>query len=465
MFQRFEIHAHSDYSNLRLLDSINTVETLIKTADKCGLNGICLTDHETVAGTIEFFKTWKKLITPDKEGKTRINPNFKIGCGNEIYLIDTRDKAFINKYYHFILLAKNNLGHQAIRELSSVAWYNSFSDRGMERVPTLKSELEAIVQKYPNTLIASSACLGSELGFYVAKLYESRNAPIAEELYKLTIDTCVDFITWCKSLFNDDFYLEIAPSFTPIQIFYNKIILELSQMTHTKVVIGTDAHYPTKKEAPIHAAYLNAKEGEREVRSFYSSAYIMGTEEVWEYMASYVKQADFEQIFHNSIEIMDKIEEYNFSHKPVIPLEEVPQYPKDPYNKQFEEYPLIQKYLESDNEQDRAWINACLEGAKDKHRLNSKNLSRIDKEADIQWFISEKLGEPVSGYHNTMRYYINLFWECGSIVGPGRGSACGWLTNMLLGITQIDPLRWGLNEWRYLNKERVELGKIRYCRV
>ena len=48
----------------------------------------------------------------------------------------------------------------------------------------------------------------------------------------------------------------------------------------------------------------------------------------------------------------------------------------------------------------------------------------------------------------------------GSIVGPGRGSACGWLTNMLLGITQIDPLRWRLNEWRYLNKERVELGDI-----
>jgi DNA polymerase III subunit alpha len=456
MFQRFEIHSHSDFSNIRLLDSINKVETLIKTADKCGLSGISLTDHETVAGTIQFYQTWKELVTPDKEGKTKINPNFKIACGNEIYLIDSRNKDAISRYFHFILLAKNNFGHQALRELSSNSWYHSFTDRGMERVPTLKSELEDIVRRYPNTLIASSACLGSELGYYISKLYSSQG----QELYDVTIESCIDFINWCKSLFHDDFYLEIAPSFNDIQIFYNQMIIKLAEMTNTKVVIGTDAHYATQKEASIHEAYLNSKEGDREVRAFYSSAYIMSNDEVWEYIKEYIPLEQFEAICGNSIEIMGKIEGYNFSHSPIIPIEEVPNYPKDPYDKHFEQYEYIQKYLDSENEQDRAWINTCLEAAKERNRLNEKNLSRINKEADIQMYISKKLEEPLSAYHNTMRHYINLFWECGSIVGPGRGSACGWLTNMLLGITQIDPLRWGLNEWRYLNKERVELGDI-----
>jgi DNA polymerase III subunit alpha len=456
MFQRFEIHAHSDYSNIRLIDSINKVETLIKTADKCGLSGISLTDHETVAGTIQFYQTWKKLVTPDKEGKTKINPNFKIACGNEIYLLDSRNKDEIQKYFHFILLAKNNLGHQALRELSSNSWYHSFTNRGWERVPTLKSELEEIVKKYPNTIIASSACIGSELGFYISKLYDSQN----RELYDLTKQTCIDFINWCKSLFKDDFYLEIAPSWNKNQVFYNQTLIELARLTNTKLVIGTDAHYATKAEASIHEAYLNSKDGEREVRSFYSSAYIMGNEELWDYLRGYISLEEFEQMCKNSIEIMDKIEGYSFAHTPIIPTEDVHQYPLDPYNKKFEEYPSIQKYLESEYDQDRAWINECLIAAKEKNRLDKTNLARIEKEADIQGYISEKLEQPLSAYHNTMRNLINLFWECGSIVGPGRGSACGWLTNMLLGITQIDPLRWRLNEWRYLNKERVELGDI-----
>lgn len=63
-------------------------------------------------------------------------------------------------------------------------------------------------------------------------------------------------------------------------------------------------------------------------------------------------------------------------------------------------------------------------------------------------------------YFNTFKHYIDLFWECGSIVGPGRGSATGFLSNYLLGITQLDPIRWGLPYWRFLNKERAELPDI-----
>ena len=74
--------------------------------------------------------------------------------------------------------------------------------------------------------------------------------------------------------------------------------------------------------------------------------------------------------------------------------------------------------------------------------------------------IGNKLDDCLFAYFNTFKHYIDLFWECGSIVGPGRGSATGFLSNYLLGITQLDPIRWDIKYWRFLNKERAELPDI-----
>ena len=70
------------------------------------------------------------------------------------------------------------------------------------------------------------------------------------------------------------------------------------------------------------------------------------------------------------------------------------------------------------------------------------------------------INQPLPAYFNTLQHYIDLFWEEGSIVGPGRGSAVGFLSNYLQGITQLDPVEHNLPFWRFLNKERVELPKL-----
>ena len=157
---RFETHSHTDYSNIRLLDSVNTIPNLINRAIELGLAGIAITDHETTSGHPDANFYAEEIV---KE-----HPDFKIALGNEIYLCDTREMG--QKYYHFILLAKNAVGWRALRELSSRAWLNSYWDRGMERVVTLKSDLEEIVHKYPNTLIATTACLGGELSTAVTNM-------------------------------------------------------------------------------------------------------------------------------------------------------------------------------------------------------------------------------------------------------------------------------------------------------
>ena len=153
MNKRFEVHAHTHYSNLRLLDCINRPKDLVKRAIELGLSGIAITDHETLAGHMEL-NIYQKEVQKE-------NPDFKIVLGNEIYLVGTRDNG--QKYYHFILMAKNKQGHQALKELSSMAWMNSYWDRGLERVATTYEDLKRVVNKYPNSLIATTACLGGEL--------------------------------------------------------------------------------------------------------------------------------------------------------------------------------------------------------------------------------------------------------------------------------------------------------------
>ena len=107
--KRFEVHAHTHYSNVRLLDSINRPKDLINRAIELGLAGIAITDHEILSAhpEINFYQS-----EVEKE-----HPDFKIALGNEIYLTNTRDMG--QRYYHFILIAKNKEGHRALRELSS----------------------------------------------------------------------------------------------------------------------------------------------------------------------------------------------------------------------------------------------------------------------------------------------------------------------------------------------------------
>ena len=108
MVKRFEVHSHSEFSNIRLLDCINKIPALIDKAVEIGLSGIAITDHECLSGAPEANFYAQKIIEN--------NPDFKVALGNEIYLISNREMG--QKYYHFILIAKNKTGFRALRELS-----------------------------------------------------------------------------------------------------------------------------------------------------------------------------------------------------------------------------------------------------------------------------------------------------------------------------------------------------------
>ena len=448
MNKRFEVHSHTHYSNLRLLDCINRPKDLINRAIELGLAGIAITDHEALCGHIEINIYQQELL---KE-----HPDFKVALGNEIYLTDTRDMG--QRYYHFILIAKNKDGHRALRELSSRAWMNSYWDRGMERVPTLKSDLEEVMKKYPGTLIATTACLGGELSVNTLNLINAE-ATGDKNGAEIAHNNIVNFMLWCKEIFKDDFYVECAPGSSREQILVNKRLVSIAQAFGLKMVIGSDAHYLKKEDRYVHKAYLNSKGGEREVDEFYEFAYLQTNEEIIENL----KKSDFSedyimQMFDNSYNIFEKIENYSLAHKQTIPKVSVPDYPKKSFDK--EHYPILASMFESDDKVNRYWVNKCVDKLEKLNLYNDTYLSRLEEEADIKQTISEKLETNMFSYPVTLEHYVNLFWECGSMVGAGRGSSCSGLNHYLLGITQLDPIKWNLPFWRYLNKERVELGDI-----
>ena len=444
--KRFELHSHTYYSNIRLLDCINRPKDLIDRALQLGLSGISITDHEALCGHIELNMLEKKI---QKE-----HPDFKIALGNEIYLVNERESG--QKYYHFILIAKNKIGHKALRELSSKAWMNSYTDRGMERVPTLYNELREIVNKYPNSLIATTACLGGELSTNVLLLASAEKIGDAN-LAKTAHDNIVNFVLFCQELFGTDFYIECAPGQSKEQIIVNKRLMSIAKCFNIPMVIGTDAHYLKKEDRFVHKAYLNSKDGDREVDSFYEYSYLQSNEEIFENLKPSFSEEEIAEMFNNSMQIYEKIETYDLTHKQTIPKVEVADYPKID---SLAEYPILHKMFQSDNIVERYWVNQCVQKLKEKNLFNSTYLARLEEEADIKATIGDKLETNMFNYPVTLQHYVDLFWECGSVVGAGRGSSCSGLNHYLLGITQLDPIKWNLPFWRYLNKERVELGDI-----
>lgn len=444
----FNCHSHTMYSNIRLLDCINRPKDLINKAIELGLSGIAITDHECLSSHMEVNQYAKEL--------QKTNPDFTIALGNEIYLVDNRQKS--QKYYHFILIAKDNIGHKALRELSSIAWYNSYTDKGMERVPTLKSELTSIISKYKGHVIATTACIGGELSSNALKFAQAEKIDDKDSM-QIFYDNIVNFLNYCTNLFGDDFYIECAPSTDIDQILVNKKLSAISKAFNIKMVIGTDAHYLTKNERAIHKAYLNSKGGEREVDSFYEFARLMDSNEVVDLLSLCFSNDFISEIFSNTIELKNKIKFYDLSRKQIIPKVKVTDYKKDsfiPFD-WLNKYPTICNLINSDEIQERYWINECIISMQAKNLYNNKYLERLEIEADIIKYIGDQLNDCLFAYFNTFKHYIDLFWECGSIVGPGRGSATGFLSNYLLGITQLDPIRWNLPYWRFLNKERAEL--------
>lgn len=436
------------------------MDDLFDYAGALGHKVVALTDHESISGWVKAEKAAKKL----KEKY----PELKVVLGNEIYLCRNGLNANnynreVDRYYHFILLAKDAEGAKQIREISTRAWMRSYMARGMRRVPTYYNDLFEIIGKNPGHVIGSTACLGGALPTQLLRYRDTQNAELGR---KIGI-----WIDQMDNLFGrGNFYLEMQPSKNKDQIYVNEQLIELSGITGIPYIITTDSHYLRKEDRVVHKAYLNAQNGDREVDDFYATTYMMGTEELESYF-SYFDEKTLQIAYENILKIRDSIEDYSLLRPLKIPelkwkdlsneeilLPEV----WDKNNKEFW-YPLIpmlKTFDESEYDADRELGRAVRVGIiKHDDLQNKEAYDEINACLEDTWISSNVNNARWSAYYLNLQNIIDICWEAGSLVGCGRGSGVGFILLYCLDITQINPLRETTRcfRWRFLNPDRVSV--------
>ena len=456
------LHNHTEYSNLRLRDSINKAEEIIDYAIELGHEVIAITEHETISNAIKVENYYNKI--------KKNHPDFKVIFGNEIYLCrdglngQNFSKENGDKYFHFILLAKDAIGHKQIRELSTRAWGRSYMTGKMRRVPTYYQDLIDIIGADSGHVIGSTACLG---GFLGTKLVQMRDMENVNE-QKLFHGKIGMWLMQMESIFGKgNFFLEMQPSPDKDQIYVNKQILELSKQVDIPYIITTDSHYLNKPDAPIHSAFLNSQDGDREVDSFYQTTYLMGTEELESYMSEYMTQSDFQYAYENILKIKNMCEDFSFKKPLKIPSLEWRKPSRDysPWEVfwYFDDIPWLKKFYESDFDGDRLMVQLIIDKLKSDERLqNKETYAELNKNLEITWVSSEVNKAHWSAYFLNLQKTLDVCWEAGTLVGPGRGSGVGFLLLYILDIIQINPM-WETTKtfaWRFLNPDRVSVLDI-----
>ena len=451
------LHNHSHFSNQTLRDCINTVESLMDLAVELGHECVALTDHETISGYIKAEKYYKKI----KEK----HPDFKLIRGNEIYLTrngltaKNYDKTK-DRYFHFILLAKDLEGYKQICELSTRAWQRSYMSRRQRRRPTYYQDLKDIVKPNQGHLIASSACLGSQLDKFLLRYMDTGD----EEFY----NTAKRWCEYIVDIFGEgNFYLELQPSNNKEQIFVNKHLIKLASELGLKYIITTDSHYGRPEDAAIHEAFLNAQDGDREVKSFYASTYMMSDKEVREYLP-YMSEEQIEAAYEAIREIKDKCEDFSILKPlkiPSLPWRKFPNIDHAGFNGTLwiKRIPAIEKFLTSPHYSDRYLVDALIDGIhRHKDLQNEEAYKALNECLEMTWESSQVNNAQWSAYFLNLQKIIDECWNAGTLVMPARGSGMGFVLLYALDIIQINCLREKTKTypWRFLNPARVSVLDI-----
>uniref|UniRef100_A0A7V4N3Y6 DNA polymerase III subunit alpha n=1 Tax=Thermodesulfobacterium geofontis TaxID=1295609 RepID=A0A7V4N3Y6_9BACT len=402
------LHLHTEWS---LLDGAIRIEDLTKRLLEYKMPGCAITDHGTLYGIIHFYTKLKEA------GLKPI-----IGC--EFYVAEgSRFEKKVSKRgevgTHLVLLAKNKEGYQNLLKLASIAYLEGFYYR-----PRIDKE---ILKLYHKGLIAMSACLEGE----IPKLLLAGNLNKAIEVAK-----------WYKDLFKDDFYLELQKNDLLEQDKVNEGILEIAEKLGIKCVATADCHYLDKEDALAHEVLLCIQTGHKlsdpdRFRFNTDKLYFASAEE----MKERFKNCSLEAIT-NSMEIFEKVNLEIKTDEILFPKARIPE------DQTVESY-FIKKAREG--------LEKRLQELKVKGQLvedEKKYWERLEYEMGI---IIEK---GYVSYFLIVADFINWAKSRGIPIGPGRGSAAGALTSYALGITNLDPIRWGLLFERFLNKERPSLPDI-----
>lgn len=393
------LHLHTQYS---LLDGACRIPEILSIAKHYKMDSLAITDHGNMFGAIEFY------LEAQKAGIKPI-----IGC--EVYVapksrLDKSGGGIEDAANHLILLARDETGYQNLMKLVSTGYLEGFYYR-----PRIDKE---ILSLHAAGLIALSACLKGEIA-----------GLIQQKRFNDALKTAEAY----QGIFGKgNFYLEIQANSIPEQKTVNEGLIKISKELDIPLVATNDVHYPSKDKSEAHEALLciqtqTTLDDPKHMRFQTNEFYFRSPDEMKESFK------DYPEAIKNSLEIAGRCNlELNFKelHLP--------------------------KYTPPDGKtKESFFLELCEEGLK-KRGLQDSQEARVRLEHEFK--IIKHMG--FVSYFLIVWDFISHAKNQGIPVGPGRGSAAGSLVSYLMGITDLNPLKYGLLFERFLNPERLSMPDI-----
>ncbi len=390
------LHNHSDYS---LLDGACRLPELIRISVKQGAPAVALTDHGNMFGAPEFYT---------KAREAGIKPI--LGC--ELYMAP--ESRRIKKpgregelRYHQVLLVKNLIGYHNLVKLTSEAFLSGFYYK-----PRIDKEL---LRKYSEGLICLSSCLQGE---------------IPQHINNRDLDSANKAVSFYKEIFGDDFYLEIQRHGIDEQEHIIPHLAQFAEESDIKLVVTNDSHFLKRVHASAHDILLcigtqSKRDEESRLRFASEEFYLKSDDEMRELFHDYPAAVDTTLEIAEKCDIELPLGEHHF---PIFTLPDEPEL-------------TAHRYLE----------RLSFEGLDE--RYGSSPPPEAIERLNVELSVIEETG--FSNYFLIVADFVRWAKDRDIPVGPGRGSAAGCLTAYSLGITNLDPLKYGLIFERFLNPERI----------
>lgn len=416
------LHNHTFHS---VLDGLTKIHDLVDKVKELGMEAAAVTDHGTMSGILDYYKTAKKA-------------GIKPIIGIETYVATRsrfdRDPGKDKQRFHLTVLAMNNTGFHNLMKLSTRA-----NLEGMYYKPRIDHEL---LEELNEGLIVLSGCASGEIG-----------VALKEDDY----DRAREIAKWYKSIFGDRYYLELQDHGHPksnthwdVQAKINEGLIKLSKELDIEMVVTCDGHYLTHEYQDAHEILLCVGTG-----SYLSDEKRMSLKDFELHLTDPRDIIDhwgeeFPEVIRNTKKIADRCDVEIELGRILIPKYPLPDGENEhSYLLRLTYQGLLQRYNGASREEAEKL---------DPDEIIPKLSDEVRERAKMELGVMGNMG--YEGYFLIVQDFINWGKSQGIVFGPGRGSAAGSIIAYALNITDLDPLKYGLLFERFLNPDRISMPDI-----
>ena len=416
------LHNHTFHS---VLDGLTKIHDLVDKVKELGMEAAAVTDHGTMSGILDYYKTAKKA-------------GIKPIIGIETYVATRsrfdRDPGKDKQRFHLTVLAMNNTGFHNLMKLSTRA-----NLEGMYYKPRIDHEL---LEELNEGLIVLSGCASGEIG-----------VALKEDDY----DHAREIAKWYKSIFGDRYYLELQDHGHPksnthwdVQAKINEGLIKLSKELDIEMVVTCDGHYLTHEYQDAHEILLCVGTGsylsdEKRMSLKDFELHLTDPRDIIDHWGE-----DFPEVIRNTKKIADRCDVEIELGRILIPKYPLPDGENEhSYLLRLTYQGLLQRYNGASKEEAEKL---------DPDEIIPQLSEEIRERAKMELGVMGNMG--YEGYFLIVQDFINWGKSQGIVFGPGRGSAAGSIIAYALNITDLDPLKYGLLFERFLNPDRISMPDI-----